>query len=192
MSELTPGVFTRKKRGTFQKWQPKKWKPKYEQIVALHCAGFTNIKLAEMFQMTTQQICNIVTSDKANEIKEQAIQAIRSQVTETLPDKLEKLGNKALQVMSEVMSRDDLLKESPFAMFDRAKDIAEGIGNFKTKNSPLAVPPGVNIQVNNQQIAATVSQDEADDLAKSLLLSSKVSQLHQIELQPVPSNEPTK
>lgn len=155
------------KSGQFRPWQPKVWKPKYEQIVALGIIGKSNIFIAEQFSMTPTQVSNILNCEKAREIKRLASQDI-SKVTTDISERLNILASRALDHLEAIQNDPKYMENSPFAVVDRGLRILEGLNHLKIKSE-------VNI-TNNKAIM--LSPDIAKRLEEGLMKSIAAAQLH--------------
>jgi hypothetical protein len=143
-SILVPGIPTefkeerRPPKLAKKRWQPKKWEPLYDQIVALSCTGISNKAIAERFGYTPQQISNILCSDQAKIIKQLVTNFIRNQLEQDTGARLKRIEQRALENIETVITSEDVLAKHPLAMFDRCLVFLKGVGKLEGEKS--AVP----------------------------------------------------
>lgn len=129
---------TKKKRGRppgskrrgMKKWQPKVWKPLYEQMVALDIAGKSNIEIGKTYGYTPQQVSNILTCDKAVEIKFSIIKRVRDKLGSTVGDKLAAIQSKTIERTYDLLHNDELAKVSPIAIIKTGLAVGKATGRF--------------------------------------------------------------
>lgn len=119
------------RRRGMKKWQPKIWKPLYEQMVALDVAGKSNIEIGQTFGYTPQQVSNILTCDKAVEIKFQIIKRVRNKVGSAVGDKLAAIQSKTIERTYDLLHNDEWNKNSPIAIIKTGLLVGKATGQFK-------------------------------------------------------------
>jgi hypothetical protein len=111
--------------GVKDRWQPKKWEPMYEAIVAMSCTGKgakaiqSELKLKFDVDYTTQHISNILNCDKAEEVRERFLAIMKSE-QEDAAKVLGDIKIAGLKRMRETLENKELAEANPFAIFDRA------------------------------------------------------------------------
>lgn len=71
-------------------WVPLKWKPAYDIMVALKCAGHSNVEIAVIVEYTAVQVGNILRSPEARRRLDDFSSNFSKTSDETLRGKLEK------------------------------------------------------------------------------------------------------
>jgi hypothetical protein len=109
-------------RRALKKWEPQKWRPKYDIIIEFHVQGYKNKEICDMIGngCTPQTVMNVVTCEMA---KERIAEAKARQIARLANDqnrRLEKLQERALQITERVMFDDSIVEQSPMAMLDRS------------------------------------------------------------------------
>lgn len=148
-----------------ERWSPKKWKPLYDQVVAMHCMGLNNKQVAERFGITDQHVCNILGCDKAEIVKELIRRKMNEDMAATVADRLSGLETKATKIIDRVLNDEALIENKPLAMFDRAVSLLKGIGKLESD--------GVKVQHNTinvdaQQVALLINGIEKSNEAMKL------------------------
>lgn len=139
------------RRRAMKKWQPKVWKPLYEQMVALDVTGKSNVEIGQTFGYTPQQVSNILTCDKAIEIKFQIIKRINKKVGTAVGDKLAAIQSKTIERTYNLLHDDNLNQISPIAIIKTGLAVGKATGQFKddTKPSDHSSNNSGNSTVNN-------------------------------------------
>lgn len=119
------------RRRAMKKWQPKVWKPLYEQMVALDVAGKSNIEIGQTFGYTPQQVSNILTCDKAIEVKFHIIKRINKRVGTAVGDKLAAIQSKTIERTYNLLHDDGLNQISPIAIIKTGLLVGKATGHFK-------------------------------------------------------------
>lgn len=164
------------------KWQPKRWKPEYEKIVALSAAGHGNKDIVVIMatyhniEYTKEHISQILNTPQAEEFREMVVKKMRENTLEDLPKMLANVQMKALKRVDEILSNDDHVDKSPFALMDRALDVLKGVGVMKGAGGS----GGVNLTINNQQNNSNVNlaPEIAERLATGLDKANEVARIH--------------
>lgn len=157
-------------------WRPKRWRPEYEVIVALSSAGMSRQAVIDrIFEMsgtryTPQHISNILNTPEAKEAQKKAVAVIRGKSTESLTEKIERVSQKAIGKIEELLDDADKYEASPFNVIDR------GLAFLRITSKPAPAPtqPNTNVSVNNNTMvmtaeAAQILKDgttKADEVAR--------------------------
>jgi hypothetical protein len=142
VSEEIVGVVEKRPRGRPRgarlnkkaRWQPKKWDPLFDQMVALSCTGMSNVAIAARFDYTPQQICNILTSDQGKLIKSLVSKHIQEELKKSLELRITRTEARAHEIISAVLNDNELLVKNPIALYDRAIKFLEGRGQLEDKS----------------------------------------------------------
>ena len=156
---------------TKEAWKPKEWSPHYEEIVAMSCTGVSNKYLAEKFNYHEVHISNILNTPQAKALKQIILAKMREAQTEAkIPERIAELQVAALDIMREVLinRKDELVKESPFAMLDRSMKVLAGVGVFKGEHQQTTINQHNKIEINQTLQMALVKTIEKADEAKRL------------------------
>lgn len=113
------------------RWQPKKWEPIYDSMVALSCTGLSNKAIAERFNYTPQQVCNILTSSQGKLIKTLVSKFIQEELRKSVTERLAQTERRAHDIIATVLNDNELLGKNPLAMYDRAVKFLEGRGQLE-------------------------------------------------------------
>lgn len=114
-----------------ERWQPKKWEPLYDSMVALSCTGLSNKAIADRFNYTPQQVCNILTSTQGKLIKTLVSKFIQEELRKSVTEKLAATERRAHDIVAVVLNDNELLAKNPLAMYDRAVKFLEGRGKLE-------------------------------------------------------------
>jgi hypothetical protein len=151
----------RGKRGTVERtWQPTVWEPIYETIVAESILGKTNKALAEKYHYTEVQISNILNTNKAREIKKDAIALIKANSQAILEGKLTASIDRAVDNVHDVLHNEELKLNHPFSIFSASIQVLKGLGKLQgdgptVNNNTINVPNGnavINLGEEQQEI----------------------------------------
>lgn len=142
-----------------KRWQPKRWEPMYDQMVALSCTGMSNTLIAARFKYTPQQVCNILTSENGKIIKALVSKHIQESLMFDAKTRMSQIENKATEIVHATLHNNDLYEKSPLAMYDRAIKFLEGRGSLespeqKVANRALAIPSDLAAKLISGMVAA--------------------------------------
>jgi hypothetical protein len=134
-------------------WQPTVWEPIYEAIVAESIIGTTNKALAEKYKYTETQISNILNTNKAREIKRDAIALIKANSEAILNGKMGESVDRAVHMVHDVLHDEVLRKNHPFSIFSASMQVLKGLGRLQgdgpvINNNTVNVQPGSNAVIN--------------------------------------------
>lgn len=134
-------------------WQPLVWEPIYETIVAESILGKTNKSIAERYKYTETQISNILNTNKAREIKRDAIALIKANSVSIIEGKLSESVDRAVNNMYSVLHNEELLLNHPFSIFSASIQALKGLGKLQgegsiTNNNTVNVNKGGNAVIN--------------------------------------------
>lgn len=164
------------------KWEPKKWQPEYDTIVALSCIGYSHNDISQKMEKdygikyTPQHVCNILNTEAAKKVKEIIIERNRDTLFATIETNLEDATTKAAQRVKEVLENDGLAASEPFKVGNFALKVLQGKGKV---NSPHGAPSGGGntTNINNQQ-NVFLSGESTKALLEGLKLSMEVDRIH--------------
>lgn len=134
------------------------------ELVLLSASGVSHSDLAERFKISKQHVSNICCTDEAEELRTKVRQGIEKKATESLPERLTRLQEKALKRVEDVLDNDDLHKRAPLMAVQAAFKV---LGSQKGLLPEKAEAPSNNT-TNNFLIANNeVAQRLLDGLNKS-------------------------
>lgn len=114
-----------------EKWQPQKWKPEYEKILALDLLGtFTQKMIADTLGVTSAHVNQVLNCDEAISRKEKAIGKLRTEFTDKIPERLNAMALQSLDNMEYVLTSNDVREKNPIAIFDRSERVLQSIGKM--------------------------------------------------------------
>lgn len=150
-----------------EQWQPKRWKPLYDSILALAVAGFQNKAIAQELKLSAQAVNMILNSDQGR-AKLAVLQARKQQViAESIDGRIAKLQDTALARVEAVINNAELLENAPFKIFDRSMQVLRGTGVFKQETKEDDTPRtqnNLNLLIADPGLAKQI----ADGAAKAL------------------------
>ena len=174
-SELTS------RRASIQKWQPKTWKPIHEEIVALHCAGAPHAMIAAKLNKSIQYVSRICNTPQAAIIIKHALAQMVEQHKEFQEERFSHMAARAMERISDVLEDDQLAKDEPFAVVDKAFKLLTQTGVIGAKkeegNTHIHAK---NVTVNNLKQTAIV--ELKDGLKKSLESREKYQKMEPIDV----------
>lgn len=139
----------RKARLNKPRWEPKRWHPVYEEVVLMDALGYSNIEIAADKGFTVVHISNILCTPQARMIKQLIIGQIEKKRVLTIDGKLNKMAEKAVGRMEEVLDDDQFATKNPGGMFDRALKLLQVTGKVKdpevgiVRDRTLVIPSDV-------------------------------------------------
>lgn len=160
------------------KWEPKKWQPEYDTIVALSCIGYSHNDISQKMEKdygikyTPQHVCNILNTEQAKKLKEIIIQRNRDTLSATISTNLEDSAIAAAEKIKKILTDDIYMASEPFRVANLALKVLDGVG--KTKSSQQ----GGNTTINNQQNNILLSKESSQDLLDGLRKSMEVDRIH--------------
>lgn len=117
-------------RRATEKWQPKSWKPLYDEVVALHCINKSNIEIATLKNIGVQQVSNILTCDKGIEIKAQLIGGIRKKLGETLDTRVGNIIDKTISRTHDLLQNDEYFAKQPVMAIKMGLAVGRATGHL--------------------------------------------------------------
>lgn len=136
-------------------WQPKKWKPEYENICNMfYVLGLDQSIIAERTGFTKEHVNNIVNSEKGKIYSDFIVKKLREKTTGDTLDRLARLQDNALSRIEDTLSRGDIYEANPISVARLAKEILQDNGVIKNAASEsrknetnINNSPGGNINV---------------------------------------------
>lgn len=160
---------TRIRPTKLRNWTPKAWRPEYERIVGLSCAGLSNKMIAQEVGFTPVHVSNILNLDQAEAIRQVVLKRMREGTTDELPQQMTKLAKKALMRVQDVLDDDELAVNHPFQMMDRSLRVLEGTNNLKNRTA------GGDTNIDK---AIIIAGDQASNLFSGLAKADEARRLN--------------
>lgn len=156
--------------GKLTRWQPKKWDPVYEQVVALSCANKTNKEIGTLLGYTEVHIGNILRSRLAEALKIQIYEKLRENVSKTIGNCMADAAIVAARRINDVLQSDELAAKHPLSIFDRSLQVLKVTRNVSGGESG---PSGVvNIQEGGKA-NIIITSEAAGQLKDAIRLSDE-------------------
>lgn len=153
-----------KGRRGLKKWQPVKWKPLYDEVVALHCASKSNIEIAHRKKITPQQVSNILNCELGITAKARIYIALRKKLGDTMDDRIKAIVDKTVSRTQTVLDDDEYFKKNPLSTIKIGLAVGRATGHLKdnaSKDGPDNSNTG-NTTINNNSLtilgAANIEQ----------------------------------
>jgi hypothetical protein len=163
-----------------KKWEPKKWLPIYEAIVALSCTGLDNEEVGKRFGYGKQQVSNILNTPQGKKLRELIASRVREMNIVSLEDKMAFIQNNALRNVADVIADDTgvIREKAPLALFDRSLAFLKSSGALKGDNPNS--PPATHSSVTNvNQMSVMVISNEAKALlSEGMEKAKRVAEIH--------------
>ena len=160
----------------FKKWEPKKWLPIYEAIVALSATGLSNEEVGRRFGYGAQQVSNIRNTPQGKALMEIIRQKIHDEQTMSIGERLAKINENALRHVENLMAMDPSDFKNPLPVFDRALAVLKSTGKVAGEQSAAT---GGNTTVNvHNNTAMILPSPQAERLREALALSNQVKVIH--------------
>lgn len=164
--------FVKRNKGKInRRWEPKRWRPEYERIVAFSVCGKSNTWIAEQMGFTSVHVSNILNLPQAVALAEKLHSRLRENVEANVPQLLSDISTKALERVKAFVNDDNLFSKNPFAVVDRSMRILENTILQKSNNpsSPL------NIDRSNVLVLTPQQQDSVSEGLKKL---QEIKEIH--------------
>lgn len=143
-----------KGRRGLKKWQPSRWKPLYDEVVALHCANKSNLEIAHRKGITAQQVSNILTCDQGMIAKSKIYIALRQKLGDTLDERVKSIIDKTVSRTQEVLDNASLFEKAPLSVIRIGLSVGRSTGHLRanaSKDGPDNSNSG-NTTINNNSL----------------------------------------
>lgn len=163
------GRYKGRRNGVTRQWQPTKWIPKYDVIIALYCGGAKQGVIATVSKMTPAQVNSIINSEDGK-LKVRDFQ-VRQQarLESSMEERIESMQAKALDNVHRVINDEGLINSDPFSVFDRSLAYLRGTGKLIADKRPEESTIAKSVTQNNFFIQnPEVAERVADGLNKVL------------------------
>lgn len=128
-----------------EKWQPKKWRPEYDRIVAYSVMGKANTWIAQTLGFTPEHVSSILNTPHGLDLAAKLQEKLAANIESTVPDELAQIGKQAIKRLKSLMDNDEIFEKSPFAVVDRGMDVLKGLRHLVPGGNGAAIQAGGNI-----------------------------------------------
>lgn len=170
------------------RWEPKKWQPQYDEIIILSIHGVSNISIAERYQLTPQQVSNILNCEEGKRKIEEERKKSLEQMQNGFTNRLDRLAGKALTVAEKVLERDgaieNMIENHPLSLINNMMGILKATGKVIDKVNPagnVSVSQTIqqnNITVNQQTNNIQVPIAVAERVNSGLAMLNEIDRIH--------------
>lgn len=149
LDQMKDNEVRRRARLNRPRWVPGRWHPVYEEIVLLSVMGYSNITIAEMKGFTKEHISNVINTPQARLIIDLTLKQMEKKRVLSIDQRIEKITNRAMDRLEEVIENDAYAVKNPGGMFDRALSMLKVSGKVKEPvadlnvHHKLSVPAGM-------------------------------------------------
>lgn len=131
-----------------QRWQPKEWNVRYEQVVMMDMMGLKGYEIAEKMGYTPQHVYNILGCDEAIAIQKALVGRVRKEGV-NISEELDEIQRLTVRRLKTSLKDNDSFEKSPLGFIRAGIDVMKGMGEY-LKNSPteqitnnFTLPPSV-------------------------------------------------
>ena len=153
-------------------WEPKDWKPLYEQIILFAISGRNNKEIAHIVKRTPAMVGMVLRSQAAKKRQAELLNNVRETVFAGVDERLAEATVAGAEKIHKVMTDEQYFEVAPFAVFDRAMKLLTGSGKLSANEKQAQL---------NVQKMLVVQGDQAQDLVKGLLEANEVQRMHEKE-----------
>lgn len=139
-------------------WNPKKWKPLYDSILALAVVGLKNTDIAIQLNINKVTVGLILNSPAGKSRLLELQKKKQAVIAKTLAERIENLQDKALRRVEDVISNDSFAELAPFKVFDRSMSVLRATGLAKSDNPNSETPVVNNNTINLINDRAMIAQ----------------------------------
>ena len=145
------------------------------EVVLLKSAGMSNTELAVKYSKTPEHISNVLNTPQAMLLRKQALDNLQEARMGNTSERLNAIANKSIERVHDVIMNDDLFRESPFGVVDRAISLLKGVGKLENE----AKKGDIHNKIQN---AVILSGDHSKELLEGLVREREAEQLHSGDL----------
>lgn len=149
-------------------WRPLTWKPVYDTMVALKCAGYNNVEIAEATEYTATQVGNILRTPEAKRRLTDFSTNFSAAQDDELQTRLNRIRQKSVERIESLIMDDERAEAAPMQVATFAVSLLKGLGTLNGDSS-------VKSETNNTLV---MSDAIAEKLFKGLEMSTQVRKLH--------------
>lgn len=160
-------------------WNPKKWKPLYDSILALAITGIKSVTIADTLNIDKQTVYLILNSPTGKEKLSELQKLKQAAVKNSTETRLAALQDKALQRVEALINSEEIAVNAPLKMFDRSMQVLRGLGSMK-QDSPTAdsSTAGSPAAITNNTINVVADRALLDQLSVGVAKALEATKLH--------------
>lgn len=160
-------------------WNPKKWKPLYDSILALAITGIKSVTIADTLNIDKQTVYLILNSPTGKEKLSELQRLKQAAVKNSTETRLAALQDKALQRVEAIINSEEIAVNAPLKMFDRSMQVLRGLGSMK-QDSPTAdsSTAGSPAAITNNTINVVADRALLDQLSVGVAKALEATKLH--------------
>jgi hypothetical protein len=158
------------------RWVPKVWKPIYQEIVMYHIMGYTNKEIAEATGFNHFHVGIILNSPQAEGAKDKAFERLQTLKLGQQKARIERLADKALDRIEEVLCNDDLAETNPFPMMDRAIKFAQSARTLQPSDGSITENTNNTMNIAGSVTAIAVPKELIEGLLAGTKKANEVAQ----------------
>jgi len=160
-------------------WNPKKWKPLYDSILALAITGIKSVTIADTLNIDKQTVYLILNSPTGKEKLSELQRLKQAAVKNSTETRLAALQDKALQRVEALINSEEIAVNAPLKMFDRSMQVLRGLGSMK-QDSPTAdsSTAGSPAAITNNTINVVADRALLDQLSVGVAKALEATKLH--------------
>lgn len=163
------------------KWQPKTWKPIYDQIVSLSVMGKTHQEICNIVgKYNTQQISNVLTSDQGMQVKAAMVVRIRDKLNQTIGNRVDNIIDRTVALTTQLLNDEEACKRAPINIIKTGLLVGKAVGRLQPDqpNSGGNVNSG-NTTVNHvNQTLNVIGESGIATLVKAMEKSDEARRLN--------------
>jgi len=153
-------------------WEPKDWKPLYEQIILLSISGRNNKDIALLVKRTPAMVGMVLRSQAAKKRQSELLENVRETIFAGIDEKIAEATVAGADRIHTVMTDKAYFEATPFAVVDRAMKLLQSSGNLSVNEKAAQL---------NVDKMLVLQGDQTSDLVKGLLEANEVQRMHQKE-----------
>lgn len=135
-------------------WNPKKWKPLYDSILALAVTGLKNREIANHLEIDPATV-GLILNSPVGKAKLAELQLLKQQaVKRSLETRVAALQDKCLSRVEKFINDEEIAVAAPVKMFDRSMAVLRGLGSMKTETPQPATGPSTVVHNNTLNVVA--------------------------------------
>lgn len=157
-------------------WNPQKWKPLYDSILALAVTGLKNKLIAEHLKIDAVTV-GLILNSPTGKAKLAELQKLKQEtIKETLESRVAALQDKCLSRVETFINSEEIAENAPVKMFDRAMQVLRGVGTMKAEAPSNSSTPST--VVNNNTLNVVADRELMGQLNDGVQKALEASKLH--------------
>lgn len=159
-------------------WNPKKWKPLYDSILAQAILGVQNKRIAASLGIDPQTV-SIILNSPAGQNRLAELQKLKQEaIKNSVELRLAALQDKALERVEKFINSEEIAVNAPVKMFDRSMNVLKGLGAMKQEVVPQPTTPAIgSVTVNTLNV--TEHKDVLTQINEGVTKAMEAARLHE-------------